>query len=463
MSLAIISLSILLQFTAAGIAVRLIWITGRKWAWSLIAVAMVLMGVRRCVSLYRLVSSDGVVTTDFSAELIALTISFLMFAGVVLIGALFSDIRKAGKALKESEERFRVFIDNVPALVSLKDMEGRYIFINEAYRKNFGMSQADCEGKGTAALFPGAIAEDFASQERRVIETMAPVTQEHEVPHSDGMHIHLCTKFPVLDTQGKVASVGTISTDITDRIQAEDDRNVALVNAEEANQAKSEFLATMSHEFRTPLNAILGFADILSNQYFGPIGERKYLEYATDIHDSGKYLLELVNDLLDISTIEAGKQNLQKEPVSIDALIEDCIHIVSEQAKQKNIAFINDAQSGLSSINGDSRAVKQILLNLFSNAVKFTHESGQVTVSTLSVNGHVVVNIVDTGIGIDPQRIPYLTDPFVRADQDPYLSNQGTGLGLTITKSLIDLHDGTLEIASDPGQGTTVTVTLPIG
>ena len=163
---------------------------------------------------------------------------------------------------------------------------------------------------------------------------------EHEVPHSDGKHIHLCTKFPVLDTQGKVASVGTISTDITDRIQAEDDRNTALINAEEANQAKSEFLATMSHEFRTPLNAILGFADILSHQYFGPIGKRKYVEYATDIHDSGQYLLELVNDLLDISTIEAGKQNLHKGPVSLDALIEDCVHIVSEQAKQKNIAFL---------------------------------------------------------------------------------------------------------------------------
>ena len=233
--MAIISLSILLQFTAAGLAVRLIWTTGRKLAWSLIAVAMVLMGVRRCVSLYRLVSSDGVVTTDFSAELIALTISFLMFTGVAWLGPLFAEIRKTNKALKESEERFRVFIDNVPALVSLKDMDGRYIFINEAYRKNFGMSQAECEGKGAASLFSGAIAEGFAAQERQVIETMAPVTREHEVPHSDGKHIHLCTKFPVLDTQGKVASVGTISTDITDRIQAEDDRNTALINAEEAN------------------------------------------------------------------------------------------------------------------------------------------------------------------------------------------------------------------------------------
>ncbi|MBT7943680.1 MAG: HAMP domain-containing histidine kinase, partial [Alphaproteobacteria bacterium] len=222
-------------------------------------------------------------------------------------------------------------------------------------------------------------------------------------------------------------------------------------------------LATMSHEFRTPLNAILGFADILSNQYLGPIGKSKYLEYATDIQDSGNYLLELVNDLLDLSTIEAGKQNLQKEPVSIEELIEDCSHIISEQAKLKNITFSANYSTWLPSIFGDPRSLKQILLNLFSNAVKFTPEGGDVTVSVLSENDEVILTVVDTGIGIDPEKIPLLTDPFVKAHEDPYLSNQGTGLGLTITKSLINLHDGTLDIASELGQGTTVTVMLPVG
>ena len=463
MSLAILSLSVLLQFTAAGLALRLILVTGRKRAWSLIAIAMVLMGIRRCISLYRNITADGAFQTDLSAELIALTISFLMFAGVAWIGPLFADIRRSGKALKESEERFRVFIDNVPALVSLKDLDGRYLFVNEEYRKNFNMGQVESEGKSTAALFPKEIAEDFAAQEHQVIENLSPVTKEHKVPHPDGNHIHLCTKFPVFDSQGQVISVGSISADITDRKQAEDDRNVALVNAEEANQAKSEFLATMSHEFRTPLNAILGFADILSNQYLGPIGKSKYLEYATDIQDSGNYLLELVNDLLDLSTIEAGKQNLQKEPVSIEELIEDCSHIISEQAKLKNITFSANYSTWLPSIFGDPRSLKQILLNLFSNAVKFTPEGGDVTVSVLSENDEVILTVVDTGIGIDPEKIPLLTDPFVKAHEDPYLSNQGTGLGLTITKSLINLHDGTLDIASELGQGTTVTVMLPVG
>lgn len=463
MSLAILSLSILLQFTAAGLAFRLIWVTGRKRAWSLIAVAMLLMGVRRCVTLYRILSEDLVIQTDLSAELIALTISFLMFAGVALIAPLFTDIQKANKALKENDKRFRAFIDNVPALVSLKGLDGRYLFVNNEYEKNFDLTPEKTEGESTTTLFPREVAEEFALQERYVVDTRAPVTQEHIVPHADGDHIHLCTKFPIIDTQGEISSIGTISTDITDRKQIEEDRNVALVKAEEANQAKSEFLATMSHEFRTPLNAILGFADILSNQYLGPIGERKYLEYADDIQSSGKYLLELVNDLLDISTIEAGKQNLVKEDVSIENLIQDGAHIIFEQAKKKNISFTTDMQDGLPTIQGDPRAVKQILLNLFSNAVKFTQEKGDITVSAKLDNGNVAITVLDNGVGISKENIALLTDPFFKAHQEPYISDQGTGLGLAITKSLVDLHDGTLDIISEPGKGTTVTVSLPVG
>tara|TARA_Y100000031_G_C8244889_1_gene397538 strand:+ start:119 stop:2884 length:2766 start_codon:yes stop_codon:yes gene_type:complete len=232
--------------------------------------------------------------------------------------------------------------------------------------------------------------------------------------------------------------------------------------AETSNRAKSEFLAAMSHDLRTPLNAILGFADILSHQYFGPTSE-KYKEYAENIHSSGEHLLELVSDILDLSTIEAGKRSLVKEKLSIMEIVTECERIVEEKARSNGIDLVMEVAKDLPPLYADRRAFKQILLNLLANAVKFTPEGGKITVSAKASKKNTILKVSDTGRGISAEKLPGLTDPFTKGGHNPYLAEKGWGLGLTITKSLIDLHDGELDIESKVGKGTVVTVTLPNG
>jgi len=377
------------------------------------------------------------------------------------VGHAFEDVQNTELLLRESQERLRTFMDNVPALVSLKNLDGRYLLMNNEYNKQFGLSMDVGEGSETSELFPKEMVEKFGVQETQVIKEKDKVTMEHLVPHADGVHTHLCTKFPVMDQSGNITSIGTISTDITELKNAEEDRRIALVDAEQANQAKSEFLATMSHELRTPLNAILGFADILSNQYFGPPGAGKYREYAEDIHTSGQYLLELVNDLLDISTIEAGKQSLDKVELDTHEMVSECAKIIGDRAKDKSIDLLVNVDDNLSPLYADKRAARQILLNLLSNAIKFTPNGGSITLDAMSSEQVTTIKIMDTGEGISETELPHLTDLFTRAESNPYVTEKGWGLGLTITKSLIDLHDGRLDIESTLGKGTTITVTMP--
>ncbi|NQU62281.1 MAG: HAMP domain-containing histidine kinase, partial [Rhodospirillales bacterium] len=262
------------------------------------------------------------------------------------------------------------------------------------------------------------------------------------------IHTIIITKFPVYDRQGNITKVGSVGFDLTEQVQA--------------NQAKSEFLANMSHDLRTPLNAILGFADFISNQYFGPVGD-KYQEYAEDIHSSGELLLSLVNDILDLSAIEAGKRSLAKENLSITDVVTECEKFIEEKAKSLGIDLIVEVPKDLPSLYADRRAIMQILLNLLSNAVKFTPEGGKVVLRATATNEHHTIEVSDTGTGIPDDKIATITDPFVRGETDPHQTQEGTGLGLTIVKSLVDLHDGELDIKSTVGKGTTVTVTLPNG
>ena len=192
----------------------------------------------------------------------------------------------------------------------------------------------------------------------------------------------------------------------------------------------------------------------------GPISDN-YREYAVDIQSSGEHLLELVNDLLDISTIEAGKQSLVKEKLSTNEIVTECERVVEERARSHGIDLVTTVPKDLPPLYADKRATKQILLNLLSNAVKFTPQGGKITVSVKASKRNTTLKIADTGKGIAAEKLPILTDSFTRVDRDPYLAEEGWGLGLTITKSLIDLLDGKLDIKSKVGNGTTVTVTLP--
>ena len=230
------------------------------------------------------------------------------------------------------------------------------------------------------------------------------------------------------------------------------------IRAEEANQSKSEFLANMSHELRTPLNAINGFSDIMQKEMFGPLGDPRYKEYVNDILFSGKHLLSLINDILDMSKIEAGKMTLNVDTVMVNNVIEGVIRIVRGRAEENRLKLIYRAVE-TQAIEADPRAVKQILLNLITNAIKFTPEGGVVRVDCEAKQTGIVVRVADSGMGISQEDLERLARPFEQASNNN--SGEGTGLGLALSKSLVEMHGGNFHISSKLGEGTTITFTLP--
>ena len=230
--------------------------------------------------------------------------------------------------------------------------------------------------------------------------------------------------------------------------------------AEEASQAKSKFLANMSHELRTPLNAILGFSEIMGSGMFGPLGTQKYDEYCHDIHSSGQYLLEVINDVLDMSKIEAGRMRLDRETLILDELLADALRVVSGRAAEKKLALALDVTPDIA-FEADRRACKQIILNLLSNAVKFTPHGGHVNVRGRMRGHSLVIAIDDSGIGIPHAALAKLGRPFEQVESQLTKSHQGSGLGLAIAKSLVELHGGIMRIRSKPAVGTVVVVRLP--
>jgi two-component system cell cycle sensor histidine kinase PleC len=231
--------------------------------------------------------------------------------------------------------------------------------------------------------------------------------------------------------------------------------------AEDANAAKSKFLANMSHELRTPLNAIIGFSEIMESGMFGPLGAEKYTEYSRDIRESGEYLLDVINDVLDMSKIEAGGIRLAPETVELEPILADCLRVVSTRAGEKRVALAAQVEPDIH-LNADRRAVKQIALNLLSNAVKFTPDGGAVTVRGRTRGGMVTIAIEDNGIGIPKQALRKLGRPFEQVESQLTKRHQGSGLGLAIAKSLAEMHGGAMRIRSKLGAGTMVVVRLPV-
>jgi two-component system cell cycle sensor histidine kinase PleC len=232
-------------------------------------------------------------------------------------------------------------------------------------------------------------------------------------------------------------------------------------SAEEANQAKSKFLANMSHELRTPLNAIIGFSEIMASGMFGALGSDKYVGYCHDIHGSGTYLLDVINDVLDMSKIEAGRLKLDLEDVELERELGDALRVITTRAQEKSLTVRSRIASGIT-LRADRRALKQIALNLLSNAVKFTPDKGRITVRGRLSRGAVVIGIQDSGIGIARDALAKLGRPFEQVESQLTKTQHGSGLGLAIAKSLIELHGGEMRIRSTPGAGTTVVVRLPL-
>jgi len=238
--------------------------------------------------------------------------------------------------------------------------------------------------------------------------------------------------------------------------------SIATIEAEAANTAKSEFLANMSHELRTPLNAIIGFSEVLELEMFGPIGNEQYAEYAKDIGGSGKHLLELINDILDVSTIEAGKLDLNFTTLNAGEVLESIFRIIRHIADHKNVVLNRFVDIELPDFEGDERRVKQILLNLVSNAVKFSPEDSSVGIEISRQDDYLRFAISDSGIGMTPSEIETALQPFGQIDSIEARENQGTGLGLPLANALVIAHGGTFELESIKGIGTKAVFTLPL-
>ena len=236
----------------------------------------------------------------------------------------------------------------------------------------------------------------------------------------------------------------------------------AMLEAQAGSRTKSHFLATMSHELRTPLNAIIGFSELMAAGHLGPDQIDKYQEYAQDICDSGRHLLELINDILDLAKIEAGKLELNEDRVRFGEVVESCLKLVEGRAREADVTIHENIPRSLPNLLIDERKFKQILVNLLSNAVKFTPTGGVIVLDAcLASDGGIVVTVTDTGTGIRPEDLERVLEPFTQAD-DPYTRQfEGTGLGLPLSKSLVELHGGTLSLESEIGVGTRVTVRLP--
>lgn len=400
-----------------------------------------------------------------------------------------SENHALARLTNEANARLQNAIENISETFVLWDPDNRLVLCNSKYQEVFGLSPEHVRpGTPIAAVRRAArrliderklTSPSFVAGERASEALLADGRwlQISERTTSDGGHVSIGTDITQLKVHQERLSdserrlLATINDLSASRRDAEAKaRQLAELNdsylrekdrAESANRAKTTFLANMSHELRTPLNAIIGFSEIMREESFGPIGSPKYCEYATDIHQSGHWLLKLINDILDMSKIEAGRMALSREEIDVGEIVGEAIRIVEGQAHGKNLELGADVCEAVS-LTADRRATKQILLNLLANAVKFTGPGGRVRVRARAVCGHAVVTIADDGIGIPPSALANLGRPFEQVENELTRTNKGTGLGLAIARSLVELQDGTLRIASRTGEGTIVSFRLPL-
>ena len=299
-----------------------------------------------------------------------------------------------------------------------------------------------------------------------VIQSQLKATQEtsEDIATSGHAELELADGRWLRMTGSATSEGGSIFflSDFTAIKEREESLRRAKREADAANASKSRFLANMSHELRTPLNAIIGFSEIISGQFFGDVGNDRYLDYSSDILKSGRHLLAVINDVLDLSRSEAGKMVLAAREINMADVLDDCIAMVREQCADAGLRFTMSGLEGQPLVlNGDPAKLRQIFLNLLSNAIKFTEKGGAISLAVAASGASIAVTVADTGIGMNPEDVEIAFQPFGQVDNRLERRYEGTGLGLPLTKALVDLHKGTIVIDSARGQGTCVTVTFP--
>ena len=368
-------------------------------------------------------------------------------------------------ALRASERRSQALFDSSFQIMGLLSPDGRVLALNRPACALAGLPPEALVGHPAWEFRGWARTDELANAFRNSIDKAASgrfVRYETDVVADGLTRVMDVSIKPVHDDAGAVTLLVVEARDITERVEAAERLAAARDQAEAANRAKSAFLATMSHELRTPLNAIIGFSEIMLHELFGPLGSPRYHDYARHVQGSGRHLLDLINDVLDMSKLEAGRYTLDESWLAPAAAIDDCRALSVVPAESGGVALTADCAPGLPDLLADERALRQVLLNLLSNAVKFTPRGGRVAVTAgVDTAGGLAIAVRDTGIGIPADALARIMEPFQQADSSIPGRFGGTGLGLSICRDLIALHDGSLSIDSEPGRGTTVTIRFP--
>ncbi|MDH3234822.1 MAG: PAS-domain containing protein [Alphaproteobacteria bacterium] len=374
--------------------------------------------------------------------------------------------KRAEQALRTSEERYALAMEGISEGLWDWDIADGKVYLSRRLKDATGMDVGEFLTE-TNAWVERIHPDDVAHYRSQIIAHLKGETEhfqcEFRLRCANGEYRWMLDRALALrDKAGRAYRMAGSVGDITERKRAELALKEAKEAAEAANQTKSQFLANMSHELRTPLNAIIGFSEMMHNELFGPLGNRHYNEYARDIFESGSHLLKLINDILDVSKLEAGKIELQDVDCDIRAIARAAIRIVAERADTVDVSIDLEMPRDLPALHADERRLKQILLNLLSNAVKFTPEGGRIVVTAEApTTGGLAIAVRDNGIGMRPEEISQAMDPFVQIDSALARRYDGTGLGLPLTKSLVELHGGALEIDSAPDEGTTIRMHFP--
>lgn len=387
---------------------------------------------------------------------------------IIGVSGFLTDISDHYRAKEELEKQTKLYtsiLDHLPIAVTIKDTEGRYEVVNKQIQIWRNLPEEGLLGKTTAETYdePDHIHLAREKQEQEVRETGGLVRRSEWIACADGKTRYLeWLKFPLVDRAGSPIGIGTIGADLTDRKTVEQDLMAAKETAELANRAKSEFLAHMSHELRTPLNAVIGFSQLMTERTFGDLGHENYYSYASDIYGAGNHLLNVISDILDISKIEAGEVALEESEIDISQLMASSVKMIRSRAEEAGLILSMKVPRNLPKFRGDELRLRQILLNLLTNSVKFTEPGGEITLAAqVSSENEMLWQVSDTGIGIPEEDLSRVTRPFEQARQGFQLSHEGTGLGLYLTQTLTEAHQGTLYIESELGKGTRVEVRFP--
>ena len=393
------------------------------------------------------------------------------------VDTMRENLRRSYLALSESEERFRHLAERIDAVFWISSTDWKeVIYVSPAYQKVWGKSCAELY-ESPRSWLESIHPEDRPGVERIIAEATSDLTssttatagppridfEPYRVTHSDGTLRWISARaFPVSDDRGALRYVVGIAEDITQQVRADEALNEAKEVAERESAAKSQFLAHMSHELRTPLNAILGFSGMLEHEILGPVEPKGYRDYAIDIQESGRHLLSIIDDILDLSRIEAGKATFKPERLAPGKLVDEALRLVKKQAAEKGIGLENSLSADLPMIEADRRAIVQVLTNVITNAIKFTPPGGLVRLDAQRrLKGGIDLHVEDNGRGIAPEEMAELFTPFARKNVFMARVEEGTGLGLAICKQLMQLQGFDITVSSKVGLGTDVTLEFP--